>query len=783
MTGLLQKLRSTLVKDGVRLPFGSTPSPLRAPNRDRDMLVERKPQELAEAPRESNSGRNTPPHKHGWLRTVLVTSMGATALILGAWELKMLQSWELKAYDQMLRLRPREAPDPRILLVTVTEEDKDKYNVLSDSIINQLLAKLQSYQPRVIGLSIYRSAQTNLAASLSRKDNIITACAFSSVKTSEIAPPPNFSIYNVGFTDLVVDEDGIVRRSLLFADSKKDKKCTTPFSFAMLMAMSYLEKEGIEADYSNQQSPKFFHPKNPNLKANFKILNSNAGSYKRIDAGGYQIMLNYRHPDSLAREVSLTQVLNGEVNPNLVKDRLVIIGTKTPSLHPGFYTPYNALPNQPARMSPVWIHAQIASQIISAVLDGRPLIWYLPEWAEIVWIWVWAFTGAALAWQLRYPLLLVMVGGTSISGLVGICAAVFLQAGWIPMVPPALALVFSGIGVMAFTTYRTQQETKIILLQVEKQQEAIEQLSILLKESTEIKDKHLHDSPKVDTLEKSTGDTILSGRYRVNRVLASGGFGCAYLAQDTHRPGSPFCVVKQLMPARRDTRFLQVARRLFDAEAEILETLGQHRQIPQLLAYFEENHEFYLVQEYIQGHQLSEELPPIQRVQDELFVSEMLKGILEILAFVHEHRVIHRDIKPTNIIRRASDNQLVLIDFGAVKTMQLPTDEQTELATVAIGTRGYAPPEQFAGHPRLSSDIYAVGMIAIQAVTGLSPHDLQPNQDTGTVMWRHRAKVSEELVEILDKMVRYHFSDRYQSAADVLQDLNCVCTKIKLLDK
>jgi serine/threonine protein kinase len=367
-----------------------------------------------------------------------------------------------------------------------------------------------------------------------------------------------------------------------------------------------------------------------------------------------------------------------------------------------------------------------------------------------------------------------MVGGTSISGLVAICAGVFLQAGWIPMIPPALALVFSGISVMAFTTHLTQQETKIILLQVEKQQEAIAQLSTLLKESTGIKDKHLHDSPKVDTLEKSTGDSILSGRYKVNRVLASGGFGCTYLAQDTHRPGNPVCVVKQLMPARRDTRFLQVARRLFDAEAEILETLGQHHQIPQLLAYFEENHEFYLVQEYIQGHQLSEELPPVRRVQDESFVSDMLKGILEVLAFVHEHRVIHRDIKPTNIIRRASDNQLVLIDFGAVKMMQPPTDEQTELATVAIGTRGYAPPEQFAGHPRLCSDIYAVGMIGIQAVTGLSPHDLQPNLDTGTVMWRHRAKVSEELAEILDKMVRYHFSDRYQSAADVLQDLKRV---------
>ena len=146
-----------------------------------------------------------------------------------------------------------------------------------------------------------------------------------------------------------------------------------------------------------------------------------------------------------------------------------------------------------------------------------------------------------------------------------------------------------------------------------------------------------------DTEEKQTGDFLLGGRYKITKVLGSGGFGCTYLATDIKRPGSPVCVVKQLMPARRDTNFLLVARRLFNTEAEILEALGKHSQIPSLLAYLEEQQEFYLVQEYIQGPTLSDELPPKTDIKSEKFVVQMLQDILQVLVFIHEHRVIHRD--------------------------------------------------------------------------------------------------------------------------------------------
>jgi CHASE2 domain-containing sensor protein/predicted Ser/Thr protein kinase len=728
-------------------------------------------QKLRAAFVKDKSSRETSPSKQ-WVQIIVVTSVGVTALIWGVRELKWLQPWELRVYDEMLRSRPPEAPDQRILLVKITEEDLQReQGNLSDRTINQLLEKLNSYQPRVIGLYLFRPGQKNLAANLQNRNNIISTCLFSSIGRAEIPPPHNFPIDNVGFSDIVTDNesDQILRRSLLFANSP-DKKCTTGFSFGSLIAINYLAKQGIKYNFTQEgfQVGKILFPR----------LEANSGSYKHLDAAGYQMLLNYRHPDHLAKEVSLLDVLSDRINPSLVKDHLVIIGSTAASLSPGsFYTPYSTLPDQPARMSAMMVHAEIASQIISTVLDGRRLIWYWPDWAELIWIWVWSLIGSLLVWRWQHPLLLLTVGGITLIGLGGICISLFFLAGWIPVIPPALALVISGVGVIAYTSYQTQQQTKIIILQVEKQQEAIAQLNILLQDKTAISDSELDLVPPIDTPEKRVGDFLLSGRYKISQILGTGGFGRVYLATDTQRPGNPICVVKQLMPARQDSKFLQVARRLFNTEAEILETLGKHDQIPALLAYFEDEQEFYLVEEYIQGHILTEELPPVMNLQNESFVINMLKGVLEILVFVHQHRVIHRDIKPANIIRRALDNRLVLIDFGAVKLMQLPS-EKTELATVAIGTRGYTPPEQFAGHPRLCSDIYALGMIGIQAITGIPPQELQPNPETGNVMWRETAQVSEELAAILDKMVCYHFSDRYQSATAVLHDLKLIAESV-----
>ncbi|MBD2167863.1 serine/threonine protein kinase [Calothrix membranacea FACHB-236] len=266
---------------------------------------------------------------------------------------------------------------------------------------------------------------------------------------------------------------------------------------------------------------------------------------------------------------------------------------------------------------------------------------------------------------------------------------------------------------------------------------------------------------------------LLDGRYQVLQVLGGGGFGQTYIAQDTHRPGSPRCVVKHLKPFTQNPEFLTTARRLFTSEAETLEKLGYHDQIPRLLAYFEENHEFFLVQEFIVGYSLKAELLPGRRWTEEQVV-QLLQQILGVLDFVHGHQVIHRDIKPDNIIRRQTDSKLVLIDFGAVK--QIQTQLRTAITghvetTIAIGTPGYMSTEQGQGKPRPNSDIYSLGIIAIQALTGLHPRQLQEDPNTGEIFWENQANVSPGLASVLSKMVLYHFKERYQSAADVLEAL------------
>ena len=272
---------------------------------------------------------------------------------------------------------------------------------------------------------------------------------------------------------------------------------------------------------------------------------------------------------------------------------------------------------------------------------------------------------------------------------------------------------------------------------------------------------------------------LLGGHYHVVQHLGEGGLAKTYIAEDHHRPGHPLCAVKYLKPATNVPNFLPIARRLFNQEAEVLEKIGQHDQIPRLLAYFEENREFYLVQEFIKGHTLNLELIPGERWSENKVI-EMLKDVLAILKFVHSYGVIHRDINPNNIIRRQQDERLVLIDFGAVKQVRNPqmmTQEETSIQkTISIGTKGYLPPEQLRGKPRLNSDIYALGMIAIQALTGRNPLYLEEDSD-GEVIWQNLTKVSDDLVLILNKMVCYRFQERYQSTTEVLEALQTLRLK------
>ncbi|OCR01063.1 hypothetical protein BCD67_16945 [Oscillatoriales cyanobacterium USR001] len=271
-------------------------------------------------------------------------------------------------------------------------------------------------------------------------------------------------------------------------------------------------------------------------------------------------------------------------------------------------------------------------------------------------------------------------------------------------------------------------------------------------------------------------NNVLKGNYRILQFLGGGTFGETYLAEDVQNVRK--CAIKRLKSFPDNPDRLKLAKRLFDSEAKTLERLGKHDQIPELFDYFDENfeqnNEFYLVQQFVPGKTLNtEEITPGKQLS-EPEVKKLLREILTVLAFVHQQKVIHRDLKPANLMRR-DDGKIFIIDFGAVKeigTQVTHLSESNIQKTIAIGTIGYLPPEQLEGKPNLASDVYAVGMMGIEALTGISPKDLD-RDDRGQVIWRRFcAPVSDDFANILNKMVENNYRDRYHSAVQALQAFN-----------
>ena len=275
--------------------------------------------------------------------------------------------------------------------------------------------------------------------------------------------------------------------------------------------------------------------------------------------------------------------------------------------------------------------------------------------------------------------------------------------------------------------------------------------------------------------------TLLNNRYQVLRVLGSGGFGKTFLAEDTQMPSGKRCVIKQLIPVINNPQLYQLVQERFQKEASILEELGdRHSQIPRLYAYFSEGGEFYLVQEYIEGQTLSEKLQQ-QGVFNEVTVKEILINILQILEYVHSKGIVHRDIKPDNIILRFSDSKPVLIDFGAVKvtmnTEMSPSGNSSQ--SIVIGTPGFMPMEQIAGRPLFSSDLFSLGLTAIYLLTGKIPQDLPTEPNMGNILWRHFAPyLNVNFGDILDKAIAYHPRDRYLNTREMLTALQTLSNPV-----
>jgi eukaryotic-like serine/threonine-protein kinase len=260
---------------------------------------------------------------------------------------------------------------------------------------------------------------------------------------------------------------------------------------------------------------------------------------------------------------------------------------------------------------------------------------------------------------------------------------------------------------------------------------------------------------------------IIGERYEIVALLGEGGFSRTYLANDLSQSGVQYAV-KHFTFSSTKPSAVTTAKQLFQREVNILKKLNGHPHIPSFFEYVEEHQEFYLIQQYIQGNTLSEKIESRTKLE-EAEVIKIVDKLINILLFVHENSIIHRDIKPDNIIIDRNDN-VFLIDFGAVKEF-IAHNTRLQKPGTKIYTQGYAPLEQMRGYPQFNSDIYALGMTAIEALTGLEPQALTLDS-LGEVVWRDKAEVSDWLASILSKMVRYEFSLRYQSVEEVRQDLD-----------
>ncbi len=700
-------------------------------------------------------------------RPLVIAVPAATLLLWGVRALGLLQPWEWAAFDQFTRWRGADLADDRIVIVGIEESDLAYVGTwpLPDAQLAELVEIIRAQEPRAIGLDLYRDLRVEPGHAawveiMQTTPNLVGVRKLvDDVNSRAIAAPPTLAaLAQVGANDVVEDRDGRLRRGTLFLPDP-DTGQQIP-SLGLYMALLYLLPEGIVPEAA-ARNPDYMQLAERALP----IFEANTGSYVGADAAGYQVLLNYRGPAGTFMTVSLAQVLEGEIEADLFRDRVVLIGPTATSLNDYFLTPFSSgWASTPERMAGVEIHANVASQILSAALENRALWQTWPDSLEWLWIVGWTTAGAGVCFGLRLrPItglglvgLAILCGGLSWSAFTGLTL-------WLPVVPPLLGLTLAAGGIAGYLANQERIDRQVAMT-LFGQQLTTEVAEALWRDRHQLL---TTDQLRGETLLQTREGTALAGRYHLTKVLARGGFGQTFLAQDNQRPGSPVCVVKQLLPRGLDDNGLAIARRLFATEAETLEKLGHHPQIPALLAYFEQGEQFFLVQEFIEGNALSQELVTGQRLSETRVIA-ILWGLLPVLGFIHKQQVIHRDLKPDNIIRRKTDRKLVLIDFGGVKQMRGDAGDSN---TVAIGTLGYTPTEQLAGRPQYNSDLYALGMIALQALVGKRPDLIPEDPNTGELGWQPLVEISPAFRQILTRLTRRNTQERYPAASAVLRDL------------
>ncbi|MEM1391716.1 MAG: CHASE2 domain-containing protein [Cyanobacteria bacterium P01_H01_bin.150] len=389
------------------------------------------------------------------LKAIFLASVLITASVFGIRHQGILQESELQVFDTIMRQRPSESRDTRLLIVEVTENDlklpeqQQRKGSLSDTALAKVLDKLVKFQARTIGLDIYRDfpvkSNPELVNKLQTSDNFYAICKVSDEisKYPGVSPPPELPSERLGFNDIILDADNILRRHLLaMIPTSPVSPCAAHSALSTQLALHYLKQEGIDASYDSD--------KNLTVgKVVFKQLQPHMGGYQKIDSQGNQILLNYRNYQgsilNFAPTITLEDVLKGKLTREAVEDKIVIIGTTAPSYDDYISTPYSKQTSFHQQTSGVILQAQMVSQIVSAVEDGRPLLSVLPIWGEILWVWSCGLIGGVISWRFRKKIYLVLAsfGGISILYFVS-CFLFFYQGVWIPLIPSALVLIFTG---------------------------------------------------------------------------------------------------------------------------------------------------------------------------------------------------------------------------------------------------------------------------------------------------------------------------------------------------
>ncbi|NER34949.1 MAG: CHASE2 domain-containing protein [Oscillatoria sp. SIO1A7] len=405
-------------------------------------------------------------------RAVLITSPVVACLAIAAGSAGFLQNLEWAMLDRFFSLRPKQPLDPRIVIVAIDEPDITYVGQwpMPDRVLAELIEKIKQQEPRAIGLDLYRDLPVEPGHEILRQtfESTPNLIGVEKIIGDPVAPPPTLQRLNrVGIADLVLDGDGKVRRALM---SHKNKNNETRLSLGALLSLMYLEKEGIglKAIDSNQMHLGLG-------KAVFKPFRKNDGGYVRSNAGGYQILINYRGGKENFQTVSIRDVLQGQIPPDLMRDRIVLIGAIAPSLKDLFFTPYSSgLFSTPKRTPGVVIHGNLISQILGAAIDGRPLIQVWSEPLEWLWIFAWSWVGAAVAWKLRtrsvsHKKVLPgrAVAGVLLAGgaLLGSSYLAFLASWWIPPVSALVALSGSALAIVAYQGRQLQRENERRLTQ------------------------------------------------------------------------------------------------------------------------------------------------------------------------------------------------------------------------------------------------------------------------------------------------------------------------------